>query len=158
MEMLPTPWCLVNKEIKRMKDAAFIENNVKVVEEFRANGGKIAGGAPLILMITKGAKTGQERVYPLMAVPYDDSYLAVASKGGAPKHPQWYHNLMAHPDITVEVGTETFPARAELLSGEERAKAFAKAAQVFPPYSTYQQKTAREIPVFLLKRVKGGRT
>ena len=65
---------------------------------------------------------------------------------------------MAHPDITVEVGTETFPARAELLSGEERAKAFAKAAQVFLPYSEYQQKTAREIPVFLLKRVQGGRT
>ena len=140
-----------------MKDAEFIENNLKVVEEFRANAGKIAGRAPLILMTTKGAKTGQERVYPLMAVPYDDTYLAVASKGGAPQHPQWYHNLMAHPDITVEVGTEKFPARAELLSGEERAKAFAKAAQVFPPYSTYQQKTAREIPVFLLKRVKGGR-
>jgi F420H(2)-dependent quinone reductase len=158
MEILSAPWCLVNKEIKRMKDAAFIENNLKVVEEFRANRGKIAGGSPLILMTTKGAKTGLERVYPLMAIPYDDSYLAVASKGGAPKHPQWYHNLLAHPDITVEVGTEKFPARAELLSGEERAKAFAKAAQVFPPYSNYQQKTAREIPVFLLKRVKGGRT
>ena len=157
MEMLSKPRCRVNKEIKRMKDAEFIENNVKVVEEFRANGGKIAGRAPLILMTTKGAKTGQERVYPLMAVPYDDSYLAVASKGGAPTHPQWYHNLMAHPDITVEVGTETFPARAELLSGEERAKAFAKAAQVFPLYSTYQQKTTRELPIFLLKRVQGER-
>ena len=136
-----------------MKDAEFIENNAKVVEEFRANGGKVTGGAPLILLTIKGAKTGQERVYPLMAVPYDDSYLAVGSKGGSPKHPQWYHNLMAHPDVTVEVGTEKFPARATLLSGEERAKAFAKAAQVFPPYSEYQQKTAREIPVFLLKRV-----
>src|SRR5687768_4624451 len=140
-----------------MKDAAFIENNVKVVEEFRANGRKIAGGAPLILMTTKGAKTGQERVYPLMAVPYDDSYLAVTSKGGTPKHPKWYHNLMAHPDITVEVGTEKFHAGTKLISGEERAKAFAKAAQVFPPYCFFKQKTAYEIPVFLLKRVKGGR-
>jgi F420H(2)-dependent quinone reductase len=156
MEMLSTPWCRGNKEIKRMNDAGFIANNLNVVEEFRANGGKVAGRASLILITTKGAKTGQERVYPLMAVPYDDSYLAVASKGGAPKHPQWYHNLMAHPDITVEVGIETFPARAKLLSGEERAKAFATAIQVFPPYSTYQQKTAREIPVFLLKRVHGG--
>ena len=137
-----------------MKDAEFIENNVKVVEEFRANGGKISGGVPLILITTKGAKTGQERVYPLMAVPYDDSYLAVASKGGAPKHPQWYHNLMAHPDITVEVGIEKFPARARRLRGEERAKAFVKAAQVFSPYREFQQKTAREIPVFLLERVK----
>ncbi len=137
-----------------MEDAAFIENNVKVVEEFRANGGKIAGESSLILMTAKGAKSGQERVYPLMAIPYDDSYLAVASKGGAPKHPQWYHNLIAHPDIIVEVGSEKFPARARLLSGEERAKAFAKAAEVFPPYSEFQQNTTREIPIFLLKRVK----
>ncbi|GHO68339.1 hypothetical protein KSC_072310 [Ktedonobacter sp. SOSP1-52] len=137
-----------------MKDSDFIENNVKVVDEFRANKGKVAGWAPLILITTRGAKTGQERVYPLMAVPYGDSYLAVASKGGAPKHPQWYHNLMAHPDITVEVNNEKFPARARQLSGEERAKAFEEAARVFAPYAEYQQKTNREIPVFLLERVK----
>ncbi|GHO71207.1 hypothetical protein KSC_100990 [Ktedonobacter sp. SOSP1-52] len=129
-----------------MKDAEFIENNVKMVEEFRANGGKIEGGAPLILITTKGAKTGQERVYPLMALPYDDSYLAVASKGGAPKHPQWYHNLMAHPDITVEVGIEKFPARAKLLGGEERAKAFAKAAQVFPPTASSSRRRPARCP------------
>ncbi|GHO79620.1 hypothetical protein KSD_73910 [Ktedonobacter sp. SOSP1-85] len=137
-----------------MKDSDFIENNVKVVDEFRSNKGKVAGWAPLILITTRGAKTGQERVYPLMAVPYGDSYLAVASKGGAPKHPQWYHNLMAHPDITVEVNNEKFPARARQLSGEERAKAFEEAARVFAPYAEYQQKTNREIPVFLLERVK----
>ncbi|GHO65293.1 hypothetical protein KSC_041850 [Ktedonobacter sp. SOSP1-52] len=136
-----------------MNDTEFIERNQKVVEEFRANSGKVPGWAPLILITTKGAKSGQERIYPLMSVPYGDTYLAVASKGGSPKHPLWYHNLMAHPDITVEVGSEKFPARARLLSGDERAQAFAKAISVFPPYGEYQKKTAREIPVFLLERI-----
>ncbi|GHO76712.1 hypothetical protein KSD_44830 [Ktedonobacter sp. SOSP1-85] len=136
-----------------MNDTEFIERNQKVVEEFRANRGKVPGWAPLILITTKGAKSGQERIYPLMSVPYGDTYLAVASKGGSPKHPLWYHNLMAHPDITIEVGSEKFPARARLLSGDERAQAFAKAISVFPPYGEYQKKTAREIPVFLLERI-----
>ena len=136
-----------------MNDTEFIERNQKVVEEFRANGGNVPGWAPLILITTKGARSGRERIYPLMAVPYEGTYLAVASKGGAPKHPLWYHNLMVHPDITVEVGNEKFPARARLLNGDERAQAFAKAITVFPPYGEYQKKTAREIPVFLLERV-----
>lgn len=136
-----------------MNDTEFIERNQKVVEEFRANSGKVPGWAPLILITTKGAKSGQERIYPLMSVPYRDTYLAVASKGGSPKHPLWYHNLMAHPDIMVEVGSQKFPARARLLSGDERAQAFAKAISVFPPYGEYQKKTAREIPVFLLERI-----
>ncbi|EFH85964.1 nitroreductase family deazaflavin-dependent oxidoreductase [Ktedonobacter racemifer] len=136
-----------------MNDTEFIERNQKVVEEFRANSGKVPGWAPLILITTKGAKSGQERIYPLMSVPYGDTYLAVASKGGSPKHPLWYHNLMAHSNITVEVGSEKFPARARLLSGDERAQAFAKAISVFPPYGEYQKKTAREIPVFLLERI-----
>lgn len=129
-----------------------IDYNRGVVEEFRANGGKVEGWGPLILVTIKGAKTGQPRVYPLMAVPYENTYLAVASKGGAPKHPLWYHNLTAHPDVTVEVGNETFAAHARLLSGAEREQAFAKAISVFPPYAEYQKKTSREIPVFLLER------
>jgi deazaflavin-dependent oxidoreductase (nitroreductase family) len=136
-----------------MNDTEFIERNQKVVEEFRANSGKVPGWAPLILITTKGAKSGQERIYPLMSVPYGETYLAVASKGGSPKHPLWYHNLMAHPDIMVEVGSEKFPASARLLSGDERAQSFAKAISVFPPYGEYQKKTAREIPVFLLERI-----
>ena len=87
-----------------------------------------------------------------MSVSYKDSYLAVASKGGAPENPLWYNNLLAHPDITVEVGNETFPATARLLTGDERQQAFAKAVSVFPPYGEYQKKTAREIPVFFLER------
>jgi deazaflavin-dependent oxidoreductase (nitroreductase family) len=129
-----------------------IENNRRVVEEFRANGGKVQGWGPLILLTVKGAKSGQPRVYPLMSVPYGNNYLAVASKGGAPKNPLWYKNLMAHPDVTVEVGNEKFAATARLLTGDERKQAFAKAVSVFPPYGEYQKKTAREIPVFLLER------
>jgi deazaflavin-dependent oxidoreductase (nitroreductase family) len=129
-----------------------IEYNRQVVEEFRANGGNVQGWAPLILLTTRGAKSGQTRIYPLMSVPYGDNYVAVASKGGAPENPQWYYNLLAHPDVTVEVGSEKFEATARLLSGEEREKVFARAAEVFPNYAEYQKKTAREIPVFLLER------
>jgi deazaflavin-dependent oxidoreductase (nitroreductase family) len=126
--------------------------NRRLIEEFRANGGRVQGWAPLMLLTTKGAKSGQSRVYPLMAVPYGDHYLAIASKGGAPKNPMWYYNLLAHPDVTVEVGNETFAATARLLTGSEREQAFARAVAVFPPYGEYQKKTARQIPVFLLER------
>lgn len=129
-----------------------ISYNRRVVEEFRANGGKVQGWNSLILLTTKGAKSGQTRVYPLMSVPYGDNYLAVASKGGSPQNPLWYHNLLAHPEVTVEVGNEKFAATARLLTGDEREQAFAKAVSVFPPYGEYQKKTARQIPVFLLER------
>ena len=135
-----------------MSDAKLIERNQRVIEEFRANGGNVQGWAPLILLTTRGAKSGLTRIYPLMAVPYGDDYVAVASKGGAPENPQWYYNLLAHPDITVEVGTEKFAATARQLTGDERSRVFAKAIEVFPNYAEYQKKTAREIPVFLLER------
>jgi F420H(2)-dependent quinone reductase len=126
--------------------------NRRVIEEFRANGGEVQGWGPLMLLTTKGAKSGQTRVYPLMAVPYGDHYLAIASKGGAPHNPMWYYNLLAHPDVTVEVGNERFAATARLLTGSEREQAFTRAVAVFPPYGEYQKKTARQIPVFLLER------
>jgi deazaflavin-dependent oxidoreductase (nitroreductase family) len=140
------------EETQKMSDIDFIERNLRVVEEFRANGGNMPGGGPLILLTIKGAKSGQPRVYPLISVPYGDNYIAVASKGGAQKNPLWYNNLLAHPDVTVEVGNEKFDAAARLLTGNEREQAFAKAVAVFPPYGDYQKKTAREIPVFLLER------
>jgi len=87
-----------------------------------------------------------------MSIPDGDHYLAVASKGGAPKNPLWYYNLLAHPDVTVEAGNEKFAATARLLTGDEREQAFAKAVAAFPPYGEYQKKTARQIPVFLLER------
>ena len=136
-----------------MIDSKRLEMNKRVVEEFRANSGKVQGWGPLILLTTKGAKTGQTRIYPLMSVPDGENYIAVASKGGAPRNPLWYNNLLAHPDVTVENGTETFSAKARLLHGAEREQAFEKAVSVYPPYADYQKKTEREIPVFLLQRV-----
>ena len=127
------------------------ERNKVVIEEFRANGGRVKGWAPLILLTTTGAKTGQPRIAPLMQVTDGDRLLAIASKGGAPKHPDWYLNLLAHPEVTVEVGSEKFTATARVLSGDERERAFKRAIEVYPPYGRYQEKTTREIPVIALE-------
>jgi deazaflavin-dependent oxidoreductase (nitroreductase family) len=135
-----------------MIDSKRIEMNHRVVEEFRANSGKVRGWGPLILLTIKGAKSGQIRIYPLMSVPDGENYIAVASKGGVPKNPLWYNNLLAHPNVTVENGQETFPSHARLLNGDEREQAFVKAVAIYPPYAEYQKKTARQIPVFLLER------
>jgi F420H(2)-dependent quinone reductase len=128
------------------------KRNQKVIQEFRTNGGKVKGWAPLILLTTTGAKTGQPRTIPLMYVPYGNAVLAVASKGGAVNHPDWYYNVLAHPEVTVEVGDETFETTARLLRGPEREQAFEKAVEVFPLYATYQKKAPRDIPVFVLER------
>ncbi len=128
------------------------ERNKQVIEEFRANGGKVEGWGPLILLTTTGAKTGQERIIPLMLVPYKNGVLAVASKGGAPKNPEWFTNVLAHPDVKVEVGTETYETKARVLHGSEREQAFKKAIEVFPNYEKYQETAPREIPVIMLER------
>lgn len=137
---------------EKMKDADFITNNKRVVEDFRANGGKGKNLSGLILVTIKGAKSGQPRIYPLMSVPDGENYIAVGSKGGSPKNPLWTNNLLAHPDVIVEVGDKKFTATARLLTGAEREQAFVKAVAVFPLYAEYQEKTTREIPVFLLER------
>ena len=128
------------------------EENEPVIKEFRENGGKVKGGTPIILLTTRGAKTGQPRVIPLMYVPYGNQLLAIASKGGSAQHPDWYYNILAHPDVTVEVGTEKFETTARILTGSEREKAFEKAIEIFPPYGRFQQKSPREIPVIALER------
>ena len=128
------------------------KQNEPIIKEFRENGGKVQGRASLILMTTKGARTGLTRVIPLMYVPYGNQILAVASKGGSVHHPDWYYNILAHPEVTVEVGTEKFETTARILTGAEREKAFEKAVEVFPPYGRYQQKAPREIPVIALER------
>ena len=135
-----------------MNNQEWMAYNRQVVEEFRTHGGKVQGWPPLILLTTRGARSGQMRVYPLIAVPDGDHYIAIASAGGASKNPQWYYNLRAYPDVTVEVGKETFQATARLLTGKQREEAFTKAVAVFAPYGEYQKKTTREIPVFLLER------
>lgn len=128
------------------------DRNEKVIQEFRTNGGNVQDWADLILLTTKGAKTGQTRIIPLMHVPYENAVLAVASKGGAVENPDWYYNLLAHPDVTVEVGSEKFETTARVLQGAEREKAFVKAVEAFPPYEEYQKKAPREIPIIILER------
>lgn len=128
------------------------ERNKAVIEEFRARGGKVKGWGPLMLLTTTGAKTGQPRIAPLMLVNDGDRIIAIASKGGSPKHPEWYFNLLAHPEVTVEVDSEKFDTTARILSGKEREEAFRRAVEVFPPYAGYQEKTTREIPVIALER------
>lgn len=132
--------------------------NHKIIEEFRANGGKVGEGfegADLILLHHKGAKSGTERVNPLAYRAVGDNFAIFASKGGSPNNPDWYHNLVAHPDTIVEVGTETIPVRARVVHGEERASIWEPHKQRMHGFAEYEEKTKgiREIPVVLLERV-----
>ena len=131
--------------------------NQGIIDEFRANEGRVGGpfeGAPMILIHHIGAKSGTERVAPLVYFPQDDGSLAIiASKGGSPTNPDWYHNVKANPKFTVEVGTETFPVHAEEVSGPERDEIWSRVVAERPGFGEYQAKTARLIPVLRLTRV-----
>ena len=107
---------------------------------------------PVVLLTMLGARSGAVRKVPLMRVEHDGAYAAVASQGGAPTHPQWFHNLQAHPDIDLQAGTESFPVRARVLEGEEREQWWERCVAAYPPYADYQTKTDRQIPVFVLER------
>ncbi len=129
--------------------------NRQIIEEFRANEGKVGGvweGRRLLLLTTTGAKSGQRRTNPLAYLPDGDRLLIFASKAGMPTNPDWYHNLVAHPDVTVEVGAETYEATATVLMGEERDRLYAKQAQASPAFAEYQANTTRVIPVIALTR------
>ena len=132
------------------------EFNKKIVEEFRANGGKVGGmfaGAPMILIEMKGAKSGQVRTIPLVYSKDGDRYVIIASMAGAPNNPDWYHNLKAHPNVTVEIGAEKFKVKASLAAGAERERLFNQQAALLPVFNDYRKKTTRQIPVFVLERV-----
>jgi deazaflavin-dependent oxidoreductase (nitroreductase family) len=130
--------------------------NQDIIAQFRANNGQILEGmfkgAPLLLLITKGARSGQQRVNPLAYTRDDERFVIIASKGGAPSHPDWYHNLVAHPDAEIEVGPERFPVRARVASGEERTRLYDAQAKLMPGFAEYQRKTTRQIPVVVLER------
>jgi deazaflavin-dependent oxidoreductase (nitroreductase family) len=133
-----------------------VEFNNNVVAEFREKGGKVGGmfeGAPLILVHHVGAKSGVERVAPLVYLADDDRLFIFASKAGADDNPAWYHNLLANPKTTVEVGTETFAVTASVLTGAERDEIYAKQVVAQPGFGEYQQKTTRIIPVIELTRI-----
>ncbi len=133
------------------------EWNKKVIAEFRANGGKVGGlfeGKTLLLLHTIGAKSQQDRINPVACVVDGDRLIVIASKAGAPTHPDWYYNIVANPQVTVEVGTETFQAKATVTEEPERSQLFAKMVEVMPGFGDYQRKTTRVIPVIVLERVK----
>ena len=131
--------------------------NKKIIEELRANGGKVGGnfaGRTLLLLHTTGAKSGQERVNPLAYTTDGDQFVIIASKGGAPTHPDWYYNVVANPHVTVEVGTETFQVEATITEEPERTRLYDKMVQVMPGFADYKIKTKRQIPVIVLTRKK----
>jgi deazaflavin-dependent oxidoreductase (nitroreductase family) len=129
------------------------EFNRAIIEEFRANGGKVGGsfeGAPVLLLTSTGARTGERRTTPLMYMPDGERMVIFASKGGAPTNPAWYHNLRANPSATVEVGADTVDVDAAVTSGEERERLFKHQAELYPQFAEYAEKTTREIPVLAL--------
>src|SRR6476659_2472733 len=129
--------------------------NAAIIDEFRANQGRLRGqfeGAPMLLLRTTGAKTGQERVHPMMYLEHDGRLLVFATKAGAPTNPDWYHNLLAHPEVTVELGSEVFPAVARVTTGDDRDQLYAMQAELYPGFAEYQEKTDRTIPVVELLR------
>ncbi len=124
--------------------------NAKIIEEFRANHGKVGGqfeGAPVLLLHTIGAKTGAERINPMMYLDYEGRRFVFASKAGADSNPDWFRNLVAHSEVTVEIGAETLTATATVLEGTERDRIYDEQATRYPGFAEYQQKTRRVIPV-----------
>ena len=131
--------------------------NKPIIEEFRANAGKVGGpfeGSPLLLLHHTGARTGTERVNPLAYQPLRNGFAVFASKGGAPTHPDWYHNLIAHPEASVEVGADTVDVRARVAGGEERDAIWERQKELMPGFADYEKQTARRIPVVILERVR----
>jgi deazaflavin-dependent oxidoreductase (nitroreductase family) len=124
--------------------------NQRIIDEFRANQGRVGGnfeGAPVLLLHTTGARSGAERVNPMMYLEQDGRRFVFASKAGADTHPDWYFNLVANPTVTVELGAGTYTARAVPLSGAERDGIYAEQSRRYPGFAEYQQKTSRVIPV-----------
>jgi deazaflavin-dependent oxidoreductase (nitroreductase family) len=130
------------------------DGNSKIIEEFRANGGKVGGqfeGAPLLLLHTTGARTGQERVNPVMYQKVDGGYAVFASKGGAPRNPDWYYNVLAHPRVTAEIGTDKAEFVAREATGSERDRIWEAQKAAWPGFADYERKTSRQIPVIVLE-------
>ncbi|MFC9659243.1 nitroreductase family deazaflavin-dependent oxidoreductase [Nocardia sp. NPDC127606] len=130
--------------------------NDQVIAEFRANGGRVGGmfegNDAMVIITTTGAKSGRAITNPLVFLPDGDRIVLIASNGGADKHPAWYHNLLADPELTVEVGTETYRGKAELVADPERTALYDRMVERLPGFAEYRDKTDREIPVFAVYR------
>ncbi|MET8258699.1 nitroreductase family deazaflavin-dependent oxidoreductase [Micromonospora sp. NPDC005553] len=128
--------------------------NDKIIAEFRANGGQVGGqfaGAPLLLLHTVGAKSGQPRLSPMMYQTVDGGYAVFASKGGAPSNPDWYYNLLANPKVQAEIGTDKIELVARVAAGDERERIWSAQKVAYPGFADYERKTTRQIPVVVLE-------
>lgn len=126
------------------------------VEKYEATGGQEGNtilNRPIVVITSRGARSGKLRKNPVMRVEHEGAYAAVASKGGAPEHPEWFHNFVAHPEVDLQDGPEPHTYTARIVEGEERAAWWTRSVAAYPPYAEYQEKTDREIPVFVLERV-----
>jgi deazaflavin-dependent oxidoreductase (nitroreductase family) len=130
--------------------------NANLIKDLRANRGEATSGPfvgrPVLILTTEGARSGEVRENPLVWTRDGDDYVVIASKGGAPTNPSWFHNLRVHPDVTVEIGGERFGATARIAEGEERDRLYAAQAAIMPAFADYQARTSRQIPVIVLKR------
>jgi deazaflavin-dependent oxidoreductase (nitroreductase family) len=148
----------MNASAESLRDKMSKQNdwNKQVIEEFRANKGKVGGffkNMSLLLLHTTGAKSGEPRLNPVAYMREGDQYVIIASKGGAPTHPAWYYNVVAHPEVSIEVGTETVRARAEVVPEPQRSELYARMAAMYPGFAEYERKTDRIIPVITLSRL-----
>jgi deazaflavin-dependent oxidoreductase (nitroreductase family) len=129
--------------------------NQVVIEKFRTNGGKVDGPNQLLLLTTTGAKSGQQRTVPVAYSTDGDHFVILASKAGLPNNPDWYHNLLANPVVTVELGTEQFQARATVVADDqEYERLYTQHATLMPGFAEYRHKTTRKIPVVILERIR----
>jgi deazaflavin-dependent oxidoreductase (nitroreductase family) len=139
--------------------SAYERFNQDLIADLRANAGHASSGPfagrPLVILRTTGARSGGHRETPLVYTRNGDDYVVIASKGGAPTNPSWYHNLVADPVVTLEILGETFRARARVAKGEERDRLYRNQAAMMPAFAEYEQKTSRKIPVVVLERISG---
>lgn len=144
---------------KGLYQGRFQEVNADVVDEYRGNDGQLSSffvGAPILLLNHRGAKSGTSYTSPLAYTRHGDAYVIVASMGGAPVNPQWYRNVVAHPDVTIEVDAETIPVLARVATGDERANLYRAHADAITNFDDYQALTTRQIPVIVLERHTDG--
>ncbi len=133
------------------------DRNQMIIDEFRAHQGKVGGGfegKTLLLLHTRGAKSGQERINPVAYVKDQDRYVVIASKGGAPTNPDWYYNILKNPRVSIEVGTEKLQAQANIAEEPERSRLYNKMVDMMPGFDDYRRKTTRKIPVIVLTPLK----
>ena len=136
---------------------SFADFNRNLINDLRANRGQAPGGpfkgSDLVILTTRGAKSGEPRENPLVYTKDGDKIVVIASKGGSPSHPSWFHNLRAHPEVTIELGGKRFKARAHVADGEEYERLYRQQADIYPVFDEYRTKTTRKIPVVVLEKL-----